>query len=281
MTTWQLLASGWDWEPTVVVGCLALLAAYIAVARPLSARAALFVAGDAILLLALVSPIDTLGDTYLFSAHMLQHLLLVLAVPPLLLLGIPPRLFERLLLWEPARRVERVLGRPLLAWTLGTGTLWLWHAPPLYDAALRSEGVHIVQHLTFLVTATIFWWPVVAPAPLRRLASLAAVPYLIASSLASSVLGVILTFAPPGLYAPYLHPADPLGILRLIRQGWGFSARADQQLGGLLMWTLTSPVYLTALAAALARWYMEPDTDEFDDEAVAEDFDERIESASY
>lgn len=261
MTTWRVLTTTWVWEPSVLLGCLALLAAYIQVARPLTARAALFVLGDVVLLIALVSPLDTLGDIYLFSAHMLQHLLLVLVVPPLLLLGVPPRLFERLLRWAPARRAERLLGRHVLAWALGMGTLWAWHAPALYEAALGNEGVHIVQHLSFLVAATIFWWPVVAPAPLRRLSSLGAVPYLLASSVTSSVLGVILTFAPPGVYPSYLHPIDTLGILRLARGGWGLTAHTDQQLGGLLMWMLSSPVYLAALIAALARWYSEPEAD--------------------
>src|SRR5579884_3123123 len=261
MTTWQLLTTTWTWEPSVLLGCLALLVGYVALARPLTARATFFVAGDAVLLLALLSPLDTLGDAYLFSAHMLQHLLLVLVAPPLLLVGIPPRLFERFLQWPPARRVERVLGQPLLAWVIGMGTLWVWHLPALYDAALHSEGLHTFQHLTFLVTATIFWWPLVAPAPLRRLPALAGVPYLLAASFSSSVLGIILTFAPVGFYPFYLHPADPLGILRLVREGWGLSLRADQQLGGLLMWMLSTPVYLAILTVVFARWYGEPETD--------------------
>lgn len=261
MMTWQVLSESWAWQPTVVLGCLALLAAYVALARPLTARAALFALGDVVILLALVSPLDTLGDTYLFSAHMLQHLLLILVAPPLLLLGVSPRLFERLLRWAPARRVERRLGHPVVAWTLGMGTLWLWHAPVLYQAALGNEGIHIGQHLSFLVSATIFWWPVIAPAPLRRLSSLGAVPYLLASSVTSSVLGVMLTFAPPGLYPFYLHPVDTLGILPVLRGHWGLTMRTDQQLGGLLMWMLSSPIYLTALAAALARWYREPEPD--------------------
>lgn len=160
-----------------------------------------------------------------------------------------------------ARRAEHILGRPVVAWVIGMGTLWIWHVPGLYDAALAHEGIHIVQHLTFLVTATIFWWPVVALASLRRLRSLGAVPYLLSSSLASSVLGIILTFAPPGLYPAYAHPADPLGILRFVRREWGLTAQADQQLGGLLMWVLSSPVYLAALVAAFARWYGETEPD--------------------
>ena len=262
MTTWQVLGAAWDWQPSVLLGCLALFAAYVALARPLTARATLFALGDMVVLLALVSPLDTLGDTYLFSAHMLQHLLLILVAPPLLLLGVPPRLFEQLLCWAPARRAERLLGHPAVAWVLGMGTLWLWHAPVLYQAALGNEGIHICQHLSFLVTATIFWWPVVAPAPLRRLNSLGAVPYLLASSVTSSVLGVILTFAPPDLYPFYLHPVDTLGILSVLRGQWGLTVRADHQLGGLLMWMLSSPVYLVALAAVLARWYSEPEPED-------------------
>ncbi len=264
MTLAQLLTSTWNPDPSVLLGCLALLAAYAHVARLRSARGALFVSGLLLLLIALVSPLDTLGDRYLFSAHMLQHLLLVLAVPPLLLLGLPSRIFERLLHWAPARRAERILGRPAPAWLIGTGTLWVWHLPRFYDAALAHEGIHIVQHLTFLVAATIFWWPVVAPAPLRRLGSLGAVPYLLASSLASSVLGIILTFAPAGFYPAYVHPIDPLGIMRFVRHEWDLTAQADQQLGGLLMWTLSSPVYLAALIAAVARWYSEPEPETAD-----------------
>jgi len=265
MTTQQLVLTAWDWEPTVLIGCAALLVGYWVEARPVTARAALFVTAVVVLLLALMSPIDTLGDGYLFSAHMLQHLLLVLVVPPLLLLGIPPRVFERLLRWTPAGRTERALGRPLLAWSLGIGTLWVWHAPALYDLALRYQGVHVLQHLCFLVSATIFWWPVIAPLPERRqLPALGAVVYLIAGGLTSSLLGIIITLAPLGLYPAYLHPVDRLGILPLIRgrSQWNFSALADQQVGGVLMWILSSPLYLLASAVALARWYGESEPDE-------------------
>ncbi len=263
MTTGQLLLRAWDWEPSVLLGCAALLVAYGVAVRPWTRRAAVFVAGVVVLLLALISPIDVLGDSYLFSAHMLQHLLLMLAVPPLLLYGIPPHAFARLLCWGVADRVERVVGRPLPAWLIGIGTLWVWHAPPLYDLALRYEGVHIVQHLCFLVAATIFWWPVIAPLPGRRhLSSFAAMPYLLLAALSSSVLGIVITFAPVGLYAPYLHPLDHLGALSLIRGQWHFSAQSDQQLGGTMMWILSSPVYLVATALALARWYGEGEGDD-------------------
>src|SRR5882724_9194745 len=114
MTTWQALTSTWDWEPTVLAGCVLLLAWYVVYVYPLTACAWVFGSGILVLLLALVSPLDTLGDTYLFSVHMVQHLLLTLVVPPLLLLGIPPHLWARIVRWPPARRTARLVGRPLL-----------------------------------------------------------------------------------------------------------------------------------------------------------------------
>jgi cytochrome c oxidase assembly factor CtaG len=226
-------------------------------------------AGVLVLLLALVSPLDTLGDTYLFSAHMLQHFLLTLVVPPLLLLGLPPRVVARLLQWTPADRVERVLGQPVLAWIVGTGTLWIWHAPALYDAALGNEGIHVLQHLCFLVAWTIFWWPVIAPlAERRRLSFPGTLAYLIPASMANSLLGIILTFASPGLYPSYLHPAGAPGVLALVRQGWGLYPAVDQQAGGLLMWVGAMHIFAAACIGALIRWYREPEPDIVYDEAL-------------
>jgi len=291
MTTWQLLLSAWHGHPSVLIGCTALIAGYLAALKfRLPGSALYYLAGVLVLLFALLSPLHTLGDRYLFSAHMLQHLLLVQAVPPLLLLGIPASLVEQAL--EPAnptkdeqrttqaatfvvRRssfvtmgqmcrsglsaAERVLGQPLMAWSLGVGAMWLWHLPALYNAALAYEGVHVAEHLCFLVTATIFWWPIVGPLATRRPAPLAAALYLFAAMAASTMLGIILTFAPPGSYPAYLNPVDQLGIVRLLREGWGLSPAADQQLGGLLMWVPGNLVYFWAFIAALVRWYSAPE----------------------
>ncbi len=271
MTTWRLLTTTWFLEPSILCGCAALLVAYAYLVRPrTTGRWALYAGGVLVLMLSLISPIDTLGDGYLFSAHMLQHLLLVLVAPPLLLLGVPPASWTALLARPLARRAEAVLGRPLVAWTLGLGTLWVWHAPALYDAAVREQGVHILQHLSFLITATVFWWPILAPGAGqgesagrglgegeggRHLSPLGSIAYLMAAVVASSVLGIIITFAPTGLYPVYLHPVDRLGVLPLLRQGWGLSPATDQQIGGVLMWTVSSPVYLLGVVAVLARWY--------------------------
>lgn len=213
------------------------------------------------MLFALISPLDMLGDEYLLSAHMAQHLLLELAVPPLLLLGISPRFARAVVEVRPLGRLERVLGNPLAAWTLGIGMLALWHAPALYDAALGNEYIHIVEHLSFMVTATIFWWPVLAPLPECRIGALWTQLYLLSGAMANSLLGIWLTFAPVGLYAPYLHPADSLHIATLLRTGWGLTPAVDQQAGGLLMWVGGGFVFLAVMIVVFLQWLNAAETD--------------------
>lgn len=251
----------WDWEPSVVVGCAALAASYIGWVCPSTViQRLLFILGTVLLLLALVSPIDTLGDSYLFSAHVVQHFLLALIIPPLWLLGTPRPFAESALRHAWIRRVERVLAHPAVAWPLGVGTMLVWHVPALFNAALVSNALHIAQHLSFLVTGTIFWWPILGPLEARRMPPLPAIVYLFSACAACSLLGAVLTFTPAGWYPAYLNPEDHLGILRTIRTGWGLDAQTDQQLGGMLMWVPGCLVYLTAILGRVARWYSTPES---------------------
>ncbi len=259
MTTWQLFASGWDWEPSVVVGCGLLLLSYLAALRfRFQLRSLCFVAGVLALLFALVSPIDTLADGYLFSAHMVQHILLILVVPPLLIMGIPKELACRLLRHSLPAKAERVFRKPLVAWVLGVGSMWIWHWPPLYNTALSHEAIHIAEHVMFLVAATIFWWPVLSPVEESHLSPLAAVIYLFSACGAHTVLAILITFAPVGTYPLYLQPSDSLGILPLLRNQWGLTPAVDQQLGGLLMWVPVCLIYLGFIIATMIRWYSIP-----------------------
>lgn len=258
MTTGQLLATAWEWDPSVLVGCAGLAVGYLAAVRWRLPRRGLYTLGGiALLLLTLEGPLDALGDDYLFSAHMAEHLVLILVIPPLLLLGLPEGPLRRLLAHRPAAMAERVLSNPPIAWLLCIVTLWVWHLPALYNLTLADEQVHVFEHLTFLVTATIFWWPVLTPIKELRMAPFPAIFYLYSAALANTVLGIILTFTPAGLYPAYLHPADELGALHLIRQGWGITADADQELGGLFMWVGGMFAFLWAILAMLARWYAE------------------------
>jgi putative membrane protein len=227
----------WDWEPSVVVGCAALLACYLAVVRKRSlVRMPFFLAGVVLLLLDLVSPIDALADRYLFSAHIVQHFLLALVIPPLLLLGTPS--FEL----GAISKLERIVGQPPVSWLLGVGTMLVWHIPALFNAALANDGLHIFQHLSFLVTGTIFWWPILGPLQDRHLAPLAAVAYLFSACACCSLLGAFLTFGPVGLYPAYT------GYM-------GLDVKSDQQLGGLLMWIPGCFVYLSGILSTVMRWY--------------------------
>jgi putative membrane protein len=230
----------WDWEPSVVVGCALLAIGYLVVVRKRGLnRAPYFLAGVLLLLLDLVSPIDTLGDQYLFSAHIAQHFLLALVIPPLLLLGTPA--FEL----GALNQLERAIGQPPVSWLLGVGTMLAWHIPVLFNAALANESLHIVQHLSFLVTGTIFWWPILGPLQNRHLSPFGAISYLFSACLCCSLLGAFLTFAPVGLYPAYLNP--PARV-------WGLDPKSDQQLGGLLMWVTGCFVYLAGILSKVGRW---------------------------
>ena len=165
---------------------------------------------------------------------------------------------EAALRYRPIRRLERLLVWPLAAWLAGVGTMLLWHFPPLFNAALANDALHVVQHLSFLVTGVIFWWRICGPLPQRRLPALAAIVYLFSACTACSLLGAALTFSSPGAYPAYLRPEDRLGILSLIRS-WGLDAKSDQQLGGMLMWVPGCLVYLTAILARVGEWYRAPE----------------------
>lgn len=258
MTGWDLLARGWEFEPSVVAGSAGLLGGYLgAVHFRLNRTTMFFAAGVMVMFLALVSPLDDLGDNYLFSAHMLQHMLLDLVAPPLFVLGLPENLARRVLSWRPADLLERTVGHPVVAWLLGIGTFSIWHLPSLYDAALANETVHVFEHLTFLATGTILFWPVLNRLPERRLAPLQAVVYLGLAATANSVLGIIFTFASKPFYDGYDHARDPLGARRLIRQQWGLDRITDQQLGGACMWVLGGLVFLGPILKTISRWYRE------------------------
>lgn len=259
MTTSHLLLTAWEPEWSINLGCIAALAIYYWKVKAGAWQRLSFIAGIGVLALSLESPLDALGDDYLFSAHMAQHLFLILIVPPLLLLGISKNSTRKWLQVPLINAAEKRLGKPWVAWFSCISVMTLWHVPVFYNYALAHEGVHVMQHLSFLVTATMFWWPVLHPLPERRLGTGAAVLYLFAAVAENSVLGIIITFMRVGHYPAYLHPEDEYGALNLIRNGWGLSAAADQRLGGLLMWIPGCSVYFVVILCLIAHWYATPD----------------------
>lgn len=247
MTTREFLTSAWTLNPlviAVVMGAAAIYAWRFGVHR----RAIFFVAALAVIAFALMSPVDALADGYLFSAHMAQHLLLLLVAPPLVLMSLPSR--------EGGRRGARGQ-RFLLGWLAGLSAMWIWHAPALCSAATLNPMIHRVQYVSLLVAGTMFWWPLLSPSTGDRITPLAGVAYLFSACVGCTLLGVLVTFSPVSVCPAYLHPADRLGMLPLIRNGWGFTPQRDQQLGGLLMWVPGCLVYLAGIMGLLARWYGE------------------------
>jgi putative membrane protein len=203
----------------------------------------------------LLSPIDHLGEE-LLSAHMAQHLLIVLAAGPLLALGRA----ELVLLLAMPRRVRRAVGRlwrrmswlralarvaalPTTAWLAHMAAIWAWHTPRLYDAAAASEPVHLLEHAMFLVTAVLFARPLLAPTPRAALAPGAAVLYLFAAAMASGVLGALLTLAGTPWYTAHLATTGP----------WGLTPLEDQQIAGGIMWGPAGAAYFAAMLLEARR----------------------------
>lgn len=218
-------------------------------------RAGAYLLGVTVLFVALVSPLEVLAGRF-FSAHMFQHLLLVLVAAPLLVAGAPvyallwalPLNSRKALArgWQGlrARRGLRWLAHPLAAWLLFVLTFWGWHIPGLYEAAVRSPAVHALEHLSMLVTAALYWEALVQPLGRRRLSRGAGVLYLFATALQGSLLGALLTFAPRPLYPEYAR----------LLLAMGYDPLADQQLAGLIMWVPSGVVYLVWAGVMFTLW---------------------------
>ncbi|MDP9233260.1 MAG: cytochrome c oxidase assembly protein [Actinomycetota bacterium] len=260
----------WSFDPLIVTGIVLLSVTYVRGLQRLWSRgrgrgitvlqSASFAAGIAVLVAALVSPLDRFSAS-LFSAHMIQHLLLILVAAPLLVAGsagtaiglalpLPARRTVRG--WEHhswTRSVTEVLTRPVPVLLLHLTALYLWHLPVLYQAALGNDAVHALEHACFFGTAWLFWWLIIDEKGRRKLGNGAAVLFVFLAGVASGALGALLTFAPTALY-----PIQALGA-----RAWGLTPLQDQQLAGLIMWVPAGVVYVLAAAVLFLRWMSEMD----------------------
>jgi putative membrane protein len=239
----------WDLHPSVLVGLAALGGLYVfwGGLRAPRRRVAAFAAALAVLGLALNGPLHNLSDDYLFSAHMAQHLVLMLVFPPLLLYGTPAWVVRPLVRPRAVRRFARWATRPLAAGAIFSVPMTLWHFPQFYEAALEHHGLHVVQHLVFIATAVIMWWPVLSPVPeLPRAGYLGQLVYLFALGLPMSLAGALITLAEHVLYPFYAAAPRVAGLTPL----------ADQQLGGLLMWVVGTMYLWGAATVVWFRWWV-------------------------
>lgn len=208
-----------------------------------------FLAGWLVVATALLSPIATLSE-WLFSVHMTQHELLMLAGAPLIAIGKPlaPMLFAAPQRWR--RALPSIAGAggvtlvtsPPVVFAAHAVVLWLWHVPALYQAAVMSDAVHLVQHLCFTATATLFWWSLIR-GRYGRLGYGAALLYIFATAVHSGGLGALLALSPVPWYPLYVDRAagltDPL---------------VDQQIGGMIMWVPSGMVMMLFALALFAAW---------------------------
>jgi cytochrome c oxidase assembly factor CtaG len=253
----------WSFDPSITAGLICLWLIYwrysfgpraeregSAERRHWSFAVALILA-----FLALESPLDVLADRYLFSAHMAQHLVLMLAVAPLLALAVPPGFAAAARRRIPAA-VGKVVAQPVAVFLAFVVDVWTWHAPPLYEATLHNEGIHVLEHLSFIALAALFWWIALAPIETgRQLPALARVAYVFVAGIPNTLLGALITFAPSVLYPSYQLALEQPGLGRALQTQWGITALGDQQLGGLLMWVPGGFVYLLAIVGIFISWF--------------------------
>lgn len=210
-------------------------------------RDACFYAGLLVIVAAIDSPVDRYADR-LFWVHMVQHVLLTMVAPPLVLLGRPWPRSVRVLPMSARRAIARSLhacrglAAPVVAFVLFNGVLLAWHLPALFDLTLRNEAVHDLEHALFFITALLFWTHLAPTSRRPRLRPARRVAYGVGAILVSWVLAVVLAFASHPLYAHYTSLAHRPG---------GLSALADQQLAAGIMWVPASiPFTIAVLVAA-------------------------------
>jgi putative membrane protein len=247
----------WTLSPGVLIAAALVLGVYLrrwrTVRRSGSPRAAAeapvwrlacFIGSVLVALAALVSPIDTLADQ-LFFAHMIQHTLLLDLVPILGILG-----FTKVILRPVTRAVHEVerkagpLAHPAAAVVIYVVVIWAWHIPAAYDLAVRHPLVHILEHVTFVLAGSLYWWHLLSPIRARlRLDGMGPVVYMASTKLLVGALGMALAFAPSALYSYYVHHA----------RVWGISAIDDQGIAGLIMAVEQSIVMGIAIVVLFVR----------------------------
>jgi cytochrome c oxidase assembly factor CtaG len=254
--------SAWNLHPVLLAGLLLTAWAYwrghaSGPRRPIDTwRARCFTAALVALGLALLSPLDALSGA-LASAHMVQHLLLLLVAAPLLALSAPSSAILRgspLALRRASGRWRRrlrlthgnlgVLRHPAAVWLLSVGVIWFWHAAGPYDATLDNQPLHVLEHASFLVTAVLFWQVVVGVRGAARVLGGLGVLLVFAMAMQSVFLSVLLTFARTPWYSGYAQTTSP----------WGLDPLTDQRLAGVIMWIPAGGIYLVVALALLVTW---------------------------
>jgi putative membrane protein len=197
------------------------------------------------LFLSLNGWLHDLSDSYLFSAHMVQHLVMALVVAPLLIMATPGWMLRPALASPVVAGIARWVTNPLHSFAIFNVVIAAWHLPPLYNLALASHPLHIVQHLMLLVSAVLMWWPILSPLPeLPRLAYPMQMLYLFLMSIPMSIVSVYIAYADSVLYPAYATAP----------RIWGLSPMEDQLIGGLIMWIPGGLFFFAVISVIFFRW---------------------------
>jgi putative membrane protein len=240
----------WSIHPSTAIGIAALGAIYFwadkaSHQRTSIAQRSYFLAGLLVMFASLNGPIHDLSDVYLFSAHMVQHLLLTLAVPPLLLAGVPGWMLRPVLSRPRVAPIARFLTRAPICFVVFNLVLAIWHLPPFYNAAMANHNLHILEHLMFMAAAVLMWWPLMSPLPeFPRLAYPGQMLYSFLMSLPMSIIAIYIAMADHVLYpayssAPRVLPLSPL---------------EDQLLGALIMWIPGGIIFMIIMTVVFFKW---------------------------
>ena len=242
----------WSIHPSTVIGLAALGGIYIWRSRQAASgeevsgwRKLSFFSALFIIFASLNGPLHDLSDDYLFSAHMVQHLLLTLAMPPFLIAGVPGWMLRPLLRNVVLGPIARKITKPAWCFVIFNLAIAIWHVPAFYNAAMANHNIHIVEHLIFMVAAVLMWWPLMSQLPeLPRLPYPGQLLYCFLMSLPMSVVAIYITLADHVLYpayssAPRIFPLSPM---------------EDQMLGGLIMWVPGGLIFAIIMSVVFFKW---------------------------
>ncbi|WP_439883306.1 cytochrome c oxidase assembly protein [Pontibacter sp. MBLB2868] len=250
--------NNWLLNPGMLVIFVAMAGLYFLLSGGrLQKGAGLYFAALLLLLLVQTSPLHFLAMHYLFSAHMISHIVILLLCAPMLVLGLPKQVAQKPK--KIFKAISQIMMRwPWLGWLSGIGVMWFWHIPAVFDAAFPASHtvfnlLPLLHTFSLLVAGVLFAWPILGPLPKYRINPLAGVVYLFTACIACSLLGLLITFAPLGIYHHYLA-ADPYGFASTIRNGWGITTAVDQQMAGLIMWVPCCFIYLSGSLYLFLTW---------------------------
>ena len=242
----------WSIHPSTVIGLAALAALYLWRARSATSENILsgwrklsFFSSLLVIFGSLNGPIHDLSDTYIFSAHMVQNLLLTMLMPPLMILGVPGWMLRPLLRNRVINAIARRVTKPVACFVIFNLVIAVWHLPVFYNAAMDNHNIHILEHLMFMAAAVLMWWPITSQLPeLPRLSYPGQMLYCFLMILPMSIVAIYISMADQVLYPAYSAAPRVTSL----------SPLEDQLLGGLIMWVPGGVIFMIIMTVVFFRW---------------------------